>query len=894
MDEKRIAHYDIVEKIGAGGMGEVYRARDTKLERDVAIKIIPPAYITDPDRLSRFEREAKLLAALNHTNIAAIYGFEESGESRFLIMEMVEGEDIAKHLARGSMLMEDAIDVATQVANALEYAHDQGIVHRDLKPANIQLTPEGHVKVLDFGLAKALESSGDSGSDLSQSPTMMASSPTLAGVILGTAAYMSPEQARGKPVDKRSDIFAFGIVLFEMLGGHQLFVGETVSDTLAAVLRGEPDYESLPTDMPPALIALLKRCLDKDPKSRLRDIGEARIALDRIRAGEHGETPSAGLAATQPGFFARFGGWMVTAVVVVVAGIMMTRGGAPVVDQTVSRLAVMLPGDEQFRRFSQPTLAISPDGNTIAMITSVGDRPSIMLRDIRQKGWREVPGTEGCGSVFFSPDGEWIGFVQDDKIKRVLTIGGTPQEIADAPQFRGADWAADDTIVYSPMYTSPLYRVRASGGVPQAVTELDSLADERTHRWPQVLPDGEHVLFTANTRQYSEYYDNAMIDVVSMDTGKRTRVIENARMARYLSSGHIVFARGEVLYAVRFSLEDLAVIGVPFQVMDDVNGDLTSGVSHFYFSRNGTMVHGSLNLQELVDVNVVDREGRMELLGIEQREYHNMRMSPDGERIAFSVGPGQQDSDLWIYDLEADTFNRLTFDGESTMPLWSRDGTRIYYAAMGDVRGIQSIPADGSGDKVSITTTSLADFPTSISRDGIIAFTRTGGAQGADIFIVDVATEEIESVVASPGANVFPSISRDGQWLAYSSDANGQMQAFVIGIRGRTGKWQISSDGGFQAKWNSQGDKIYYYMPTGNRIIEVDVTTSPTFSMGAQRTVFEAPHDSYFTHFWTLFLVDEKRDRILFLSHNTNDRSQTYVNYTANMFSEIRRLDPNH
>jgi serine/threonine-protein kinase len=535
---------------------------------------MPDDMARDAERVARFEREAKLLAVLDHPNIAAAYGFHEAEGQRFIAMEFVSGEDLAERLARGPLTTEDALDIGRQVAAALEAAHEQGVIHRDLKPANIKYTPEGKVKVLDLGLAKALvtETSGDSPS-LSLSPTLT-SAGTVAGTLLGTAAYMSPEQAKGRPVDRRADIWAFGVVLYEMLTSRKMFEAETISETLAAVLRDEVEIDALPAGIPASVATLLGRCLDRNAGTRLRDIGEARIALstEALSASQ----PSAGATAVASAPVSRFLPWALMAIAAVIASFAFWRASSGPVDveRELFTLVAPIAADLQVPQIQEGVLALSPDGKTLALVLANDNRQMLYVRRLDRNEFLEMPGTQNAGTPFFSPDGEWIAFFADDKLKKVSTSGGTPMTLCDAQgSNRGSTWGTDDFITFSPHYTRPLMRVSGSGGEPIPFTSIDSANGERTHRWPDAIPDEDLVLFTVGAMDSPEGYDDARIVAIRPSTGERRTVLERASMAKYLPTGHLLFGRGGFLFAVPFDVGSLETRGNPVPVMENVLGE---------------------------------------------------------------------------------------------------------------------------------------------------------------------------------------------------------------------------------------------------------------------------------------------------------------------------------
>ncbi len=579
-----LAHYRVTAALGAGGMGEVWLAEDEKLGRQVALKVLPEGFAQDPERMARFEREAKVLASLNHPNIATLYGLESaisSGtETVFLAMELVEGEDLSERIKRGTIPVDEAIPIALQIAEALEAAHEAGIVHRDLKPANIKLTEDGVVKVLDFGLAKAWETeSGDS--SLSLSPTLTRHA-TVEGVILGTAAYMSPEQARGKKVNRRADIWSFGVVLWEMLTGRKLFEGETVSDVLASVLKETPDLEALPDDTPPALRRLLARCLDKEPKNRLQWIGDARLDLVESLDSppELSGPPDTSVVSRTRGL--EWLGWLAAAVALGVAAVLwLLPTVAP--KPPLTRFTLGLGGDHTLSFIDQPILALSPDGRTLAMTATDAQaaHDTIILRHLDENEVIQLENTVGAREMFFSPDGSSIGFFADGKLKRASVHGGSAVTITDAPNPRGGVWLPDGTIVFSPDYASGLWRVSDTGGVAEIVLDIDAERGERTFRFPHASPDGDLLLFTVGSITSPNNYDDATIDAYSLQSGKRRTIIERANMARFVSADRLIFARAGDLFAIGFDSERLETVGDAVPVIEDVGGDPSSGAGYF-------------------------------------------------------------------------------------------------------------------------------------------------------------------------------------------------------------------------------------------------------------------------------------------------------------------------
>ena len=875
-----LAHYRITGKLGAGGMGEVWRAEDTKLGRDVALKVLPAEFAEDEQRLERFQREAKVLASLNHSNIAHLYGLEsiasetetetetEKGTGTdagpqdpktsgpqdpttpepqppnpstpvtFLVMELVEGEDLSERIAHGAIPIDEAIPIALQIAEALEAAHEAGIVHRDLKPANIKLKADGTVKVLDFGLAKTWES--DTGnSSLSLSPTLTQHA-TAAGVILGTAAYMSPEQARGKPVDRRADIWAYGVVLWETLTGRKLFEGETVTDVLASVLKEPPDLEALPAETPPSLRRLVTRSLDRDPRDRLQWIGDARLDLTEAQTFDGTDHTDFEVTDGSRNRSREWFAWSIAVVSLLVAAALWLR--PTVVPETpLTRFTLGLGSERTLSFIDQPILAFSPDGRTLAMTATDADstRDAIVLRRLDEGDAVHLEDTAGAGEMFFSPDGLSVAFFADAKLKRVSVAGGSAVTIADAPNPRGGVWLPDGTILYSPLYASGLWKIAVSGGVAEEVVKVGEAAGERTLRFPHATPDGEIVLFTVGFANSPNNYEDASIDVYSFETGVRRRVIERATMARFVSRERIIFTRMGDLFAIDFDPGRLEVVGEPMPVIEDVGGDPSSGAGYFSISSNGDIawLAGAVTAADTL-LTIIDEDGVTERVPLDPRGFFQPRFSPDGNKLAFTVGEGYSGvaGDVWVYSSASEGLSRLTFGGNELYPLWAPDGDRIAYLNYENDASILAKAADGSSAGEILMEGELnAIFPESFSPDGrTLAYTRIGPT--ADIFLV---TEGEEPRLFEEQASC-PAISPDGRWIAYSSPGSGTSSIYVRPLEG-DGKWQVSPDLGGYPRWSGDGRRLFYIDigSTKRPLMRVDVVPGDTFSAGPPEIVIE-------------------------------------------------------
>ncbi|HET6372705.1 MAG TPA: protein kinase [Candidatus Polarisedimenticolia bacterium] len=848
----RIGPYEIAAPLGAGGMGEVYRARDARLGREVAIKVLPESFAADPERLARLEREARLLASLNHSGIAHLYGFEtatfEDGRSgHFLVMELAEGEDLAERMKRGAIPIDEALPIAKQIAEALEEAHEKGIVHRDLKPANVMLTPDGKVKVLDFGLAKAYsnEPGGGGSSDLSQSPTL-AHAGTMAGMILGTAAYMSPEQARGKPLDKRADIWAFGVVLFEMLAGTRLFYDETVSDTLAAVLRQEIDWSALPPSTPSGVRHLLAQCLERDPRKRLRDIGDARIAIDEAASGTLVETGRSGAAQTRSR-----PAWHVPLAIGVALALGLAAGWAlrrPSISETepAMRWALAIPDGMTLSTADFPQIALSEDGRLqVVVVVDESSTPRLLVRRDDEFEARLLPDSERAVSPFLSPDGAWVGFFRDNALFKIPVFGGPPVRLATTSgQVRGGTWSKDGFIYISADTNVSLSRVPEGGGELTAVTRLDESRDERTHRWPQALPGGDAVLFTCDTQASTEFYDDARIEIVRPATGERKVLVEGSSQGWYSPSGHLVFARAGSLYALRLDPRSFEVRGSPVQVARGVATDVGSGAVQFAIAQNGAALWTPGGSTATYQVVWVDRSLAETPAPITPAPYNELALSPDGKKLALIGGQGGV-SDLWIADLERGSMTRLTFGEYVLSPVWTPDSSRIAYGTRVQGRKdnlwwIVWKPADGSREAEILVEGRRFHLPTSFSPDGkaLIFDALSDDARTRDIMMLPLEGPRApRGLVVGPFIKSEGNVSPNGRWLAYVSDEGGQPSVFVRPFPTGEGRWQISTPSGFEPQWSRDGRELFYRVDTA--LYRVPVQTSPSFSAGRPERLFD-------------------------------------------------------
>ena len=834
----RLGPYEILAPLGAGGMGEVYRATDAKLRREVAIKVLPESVAQDRERLARFEREAQVLASLNHPNIATIHGVEESGGAPALVMELVEGPTLEDRIAEGPIPVAEALPIAREIAEGLDYAHERGIIHRDLKPANVKLTGDGTVKILDFGLAKALDPvAGASSPDVTRSPTITAAA-TQAGVILGTAAYMSPEQARGRPADKRSDIWAFGCVLWEMLTGKRLFSGETVSDTLAAVLRAEIDWESLPAGTPPAIRRLLERCLDRDPKRRLRDVGEARIAMEE---GPASLIATRAQVAAEPTSRRTGRGRIVAAALAGVAvgaglaaGVAAMRHGGSARDSVV-RLNVTLPRGQAIVVQDLPNFALSRDGAQMAYVArKESGKNALYLRSMGSFEARELPDTEGALAPFFSPDGQWLAYLSGGKLQKMAVSGGPAQPVCDSPvSDLGVGVWADDGSILVPSTNGSLTRAASSGGKCVEIVKPDAARGGILQ--PESLPGGEGILFAGvGGFQASQ----AHIAVLDLKTGKSEVIISQGTNPRYVEPGFVVFGRSGAILAAPFDPHGLKLLGQPFPVVEGVMPDSASGMEQFAVSRSGVLAYVA-GARTAVKRRIVmaDRKGVSTTVTADANSYEDLSLSPDGREIAMTVEGATWN--IWVYHLDRGTLTRLTFENDNRDPLWTPDGKRVVYTSLRNgLWGLYWTPVDGSGPEELLLARKNWLFATSWSVDGrFLAFSEQDPKTGVDIWILPVGGDRKPyPFVRSSFREWFGEFSPDGRWIAYESNESGRSEVYLRPFPGPGGKWQVSTEGGARPEWSRDGRELFYF--ENDKIMRVTVDGGQALAVGRPELLF--------------------------------------------------------
>jgi eukaryotic-like serine/threonine-protein kinase len=846
----RLGPYEITAQIGMGGMGEVYRATDTNLKRFVAIKVLPDSVAGDAERLARFQREAEVLASLNHPNIAAIYGLERTDTKTALVMELVEGPTLADRIAQGPIPVDEGLVIAKQLAEGLEAAHEQGIIHRDLKPANIKIRLDGTVKVLDFGLAK-LTHTADAGGpqgDVSQSPTITSPAVTTGvGVLLGTAAYMSPEQAKGRPADKRSDVWAFGCVLYEMVTRRRAFEGEDVSETLASILKSEPDWTLLPAHMPPAIRLLVRRCLARDVKARVPDISVARFVMAELPDAEGVSVASIRTTARASRTLHRV---MAGGIVLIAAGAFVTWNqmlrSEPV---GVTRLTIQRPGTALIGSTSAaPDVAISSDGHHVAYVAG-SDENELFVQPLTQLEPLTFENVGNPVGPFFSPDGRWIGFFDRSisSLRRAAISGGASNTITRYAPFPtgGASWGDDGNIVFATFDTATgLMRVTAEGGTPEVLTTPDPAKGEADHRFPDVLPGARGVLFTMVLADIANG-ENVRVAVLDLRTGSY-RVLITGAFPKYVRSGHLLYIRRDTLYATGFDLDRLELVGHPVPVVERI-ATKPSGAASFSVASNGTLAYltGNATFGGQRSLAWIDRQGREEpVAGAPLRTYQYPRLSPAGDRIALDIR--DQENDAWIWDIRRQIPKRLTFDaGFNRGVVWSPDGKRIAFSAQrAGTENIYWQASDGTGNAERLTEGTRPQMPTAFSRDErFLVFTEPDSSP-FDIHVLDLVTRKTQGLLTSPvHSEGFGEISPDGRWLAYQSDESGRTEIYVRPFPNVDGGFfPISTGGGTRPSWSRDGKELFYYVPPG-RIMTVPITTSPTFSAAAP---IEAVRGSFF------------------------------------------------
>jgi eukaryotic-like serine/threonine-protein kinase len=910
----RLGPYDIVAPLGAGGMGEVYRATDTRLKRQVAVKILPTALAADPDRLARFQREAEVLASLNHPRIATIYGLEDTADGKALVMELIEGSTLADRIAQGRVPLDEALPIARQIADALEAAHAQGIIHRDLKPANIKVRENGTVKVLDFGLAKLTEAGGSrrpGQDDSSQSPTLTSpAAMTAMGMIVGTAAYMSPEQARGRTVDKRTDVWAFGAVLYEMLSGARAFTGssdagesggaaETSSDLIAAVLTSTPDWTALPADLPPSVLTLIQRCLEKDRSARIGDIAVARFLLDgQATSGATPSQPHAAARDVAPRW-RQILPWVLGAVAAgVLAGTsigwFLLRRPAPASHVTHLQMSVapadQLVGSIASVRPSRTAIALSPDGRTVAFAATRGTVTQLYVRGLDRAEGTPIAGTEGASSPFFSPDGTWIGFRAANTIKKVATGGGAPVTIADA-EAGNASWG-DDNIIY---FAAPdgISSVPSTGGTVATVTTRDASKRER-HILPHAVPGGKAVLFTLVTSGW----DTANIVLHRLDTGERRVLVQGGADARVVGTGHIVYLKSGTLMAVPFDVRALQVTGAPVVLLEGVmqavnapNSADETGAGQFAVSSSGTLLYVTGGVGRALETSWVwvDRTGAAQPLNVPAGPYLFPRLSPDGQKVAVTVRASSPD--VWVYDVLRGAPTRLTVEGGSH-PIWSPDGKRMVLTVRAEgVSNLAVLSPDGGGKPERLAPSAYAQIPTSWSTTNVLAFLQRPQLGSTAIWVLPMDGDQRKPVLflESRFTLSHAEFSPDGRWIAYVSYESGAPDVYVQPYPGPGEKIRISTAGGTEPIWAANGHELLYRHE--GQFFSAAIRSLSPFRIDTPRVLFATKGEYDSTSPLRSWNVSADGQRFL-LSRYTESRDKpvTAIHVVLNWTEELKRL----
>ena len=880
----RLGPYEVLSPLGAGGMGEVYKARDTRLERTVAVKVLPSHLSSSEEVRQRFEREAKTISSLSHPHICALYDVGNQDGVEYLVMEYLEGETLADRLLKGAMLPEQTLRYGIEIADALDKAHRQGIVHRDLKPGNVMLTKSG-VKLLDFGLAKAVAPVSQQ-SGLTSLPTMArAQNLTQEGTILGTFQYMAPEQLEGKEADARTDIFAFGAVLYEMATGRKAFAGTSQASLISAIMKEEPaPIATVQPLTPPALDRVVRTCLAKDPEERWQSAHDLKSELSWIaQAGSQ-----AGVAAPVVASRRRKDRvvWGVAGAIVgaVLAGLATWAAlrSRPVPPRAITRLAVPIPAGDTFVLDSYSTLAISPDGRQVVYVGRRADKRQLFLRSLDGAAAVPIPGTEGAYTPFFSPDGQWVGYWADGRIRKVSLAGGAPVTVCDCGisyPVIGAAWGADDMLVFPQRWSGGLFRIPAAGGALAPLTKATQKDQDRGHIWPELLPDGKSVLFTIFT---GGSVDDYAIAVASLATGERKVLVKGGTFGRYAASGHILYVRSGTLFAVPFDLAKLEVRGAAFPVAEAVSEN-TNGGAGFAVSKNGTLLYasGGFSLPERSLV-WVDRDGTATPASKIKRPFTHPVISPDGRRVAATVEA--QTFDIWVLDVGRDSLTRLSFGKDDANPVWSPDGKRIVYqSSQAGSYNLYSRQSDGGGAEERLTSDQDASNPVSFSPDGkLLVFEKElSGIPEIWIYPFEKGSSP-RPFLPRPFRHTGGRISPDGRWMTYESDESGKVEIYATAFPGPGGKWQISTEGGKSARWAPGGGEIIYQKD--KKYMRVAVTTSPSFSATRPELLFEGDYGD-----WDI-APDGKR--FLMIKDEASESAPKHLNLVLDWFQDLKSRSP--
>jgi eukaryotic-like serine/threonine-protein kinase len=885
----RLGPYEIGTALGAGGMGEVYRARDTRLDRTVAIKVLPQHLADTPEARQRFEREARAVSALNHPHICTLHDVGSQDGTEYLVMEYLEGETLAARLEKGPLPLEQVLKLGVEISDALDKAHRQGVIHRDLKPGNIMLTKSG-AKLLDFGLAKAALPQA-SGMTLTAAVTRT-TPVTQQGTIVGTFQYMSPEQVEGKEVDARSDIFSFGAVLYEMLTGRRAFAGKSQLSVASAILEKEPEpVSTLQPLTPPALERAVRRCLAKEPDDRWQTARDLVLELKWIAEGglQVALAPTAAVKGIRSlgrrALILSLGTLLLGALVASLA----TWNLKPTLPLPIARTVIMLPPGQRLAGLEQPAVALSPDGTHLAYVAiQGGTQQQLYLRAMDSLEARPLSGTEGAINPFFSPDGQWVGFYTGQKLKKVSLNGGAAMRLGDVVTPHGASWGSQGTIAFAPAGASVLRQLSEAGGASKPLTRLEK--GEGSHRWPEYLPGGKALLFSSGASVAN--WNNAQVAVQSIGTGERHNLVQGGTQPHYAASGHLVYAQGGNLMAMPFDLQRLAVTGAAVPVVEGVLQSSSSGAAQYSLSGTGSLAYvpGAIQADQRRMVWVT-RNGTEQPSTAPAHAYRGPRLSPDGQRIAVAIE--EQEAQVWLYDPSRETLTRLTFEGNVNVnPVWTHDGKRIAYTS--NKEGPQNIYwqlADGSGGLERLTTSEYVNTPSSWSQDGqLLAFWEVNATTGWDIWVLRPSDRKAQPFLRTPFNESVPRFSPDGRWLAYISDESGRFEVYVQPYPGPGGKWQISTEGGTEPVWNPHGHELFYR--SGNKMMAVDIATQPGFSAGKPRVLFEGRYEPTPATFPN-YDVSPDGQRFLMLKPSEQEAAAAMqINVVLNWFEELKRRVP--
>ncbi len=876
----RLGNYEIIALLGAGGMGEVYRARDTELKREVAIKVLLEAFARDSERIARFEREARMIAQVIHPNIGVLHDLKREGDLVYLVLELIPGETLADRLKRGALPLRETLSLFRQIALALEATHARGVIHRDLKPENVKITAEGIVKVLDFGLAK--ETFEPAERDLSVTRTGPQKI-TVDRAIVGTVAYMSPEQARGHALDKRTDIWSFGCCLFEVLSGERPFQGTSITDVLAAVIKEEPDFGVLPPDVPTCIGNLLRRCLQKDLNQRLRDIGDARFEIeDALEARpapklEHPPRKFGGVAAISIAL-AFAAGFLVKSLLSV---------NVPPPAEGVRRFALELPPTEPMALDTGPALSISSDGSSLIYTVQRGDATELHRRFMDQLVPTRLSGTEGAQGPFFRFSTDDLGFFAKSQLYRMSPGDSSPVRLSESANPRGASWVGEQ-IVFSPRTEGGLSVMSSRGAAPTSLTELDVDKGERSHRWPSILPGGNHMLFTCWT---AEGFD---VEMLNLQSRERKLLVKDGSYARFVPTGHLLFVRDSALMAVAFDPSDENVVGEPMKIVEDIHFDRLTGAAFYDVSSDGTLVYAPRE-EEREEIYgrllTLRRDGAARLLNPISRAYQVPRLSLSGKSV-LTILTERGGTDVWSMELERATMTRITFDGQNGVAVWHPDGNQIAFTAeRGGAFNLFSKAIDSSEPERRLTESPNTQFPTSWSPDGSeLAFVEFDPETGFDVWIWRKRghggkSEPFQNSTFNESAAVF---SPDGRFLAYVSNETGEDEVYVRPADGSSGKWRISTAGGREPVWRGDGAELFYRDEEWMMAVSIDAEGG--FEPGAPRPLFEAPFDEAGAPYANYDVTEDGSEFVMVRTDEGREAKRLVV--VTNWFSELREQVP--